>query len=245
LAGRSAGRIDELVRSMGQLVSQGVGDLRATRPVDRAIQPAETTPAGTGALLYGKGFHDDGLDDGVYRDWLNFDGHLNADTTRPGTSSAAGTRLPNDAGAKVDKPLPQLPVDKPLPSVPARPAAKPSPFKKFEVPLLNKHQPWLQKNGFGDAQAKTKFVDSWVKTHYPEGYPYIKAISDAKSSKNYVGLGVKAATTVGKQLTDIQQQAEDAWQVTNEKWQLERDAPLAALMPNGTWARESPGTVDS
>ena len=87
--------------------------------------------------------------------------------------------------------------------------------------MLNRHQGWLDARGFGAAQRKAKFVDEWLKLHAPAVYPHLKAVSDADSSKNYVGLGVKAATGFARQLTDIQERAEAAWNATERERRMD------------------------
>lgn len=109
-----------------------------------------------------------------------------------------------------------LPAASPAPAVRA---AKDSPLKRFDVAALKKHESWLQSPRFNGAFNRVKFFDRWTKSHFPAAYPYIKTLSDAKSSKNYIGLADKFALTLGKSLTDIQQQAERAWSASDQQSQ--------------------------
>ena len=109
-------------------------------------------------------------------------------TGRPPTA-AASTTTPHGGTATPHDPL----VDpRPNPGT-AVTSARPASTKRFEVPMLNRHQAWLEGLGFGPAQRKAKFVEEWVKVNHPAVYPYLKMVSDADSSKDYLGLGVKAA----------------------------------------------------
>ncbi|UOZ06911.1 WXG100 family type VII secretion target [Amycolatopsis sp. WQ 127309] len=101
----------------------------------------------------------------------------------------------------------------PVPAVP--PVV--SPLRKFEVPVLKTHERWLNGHGFADARTKSRFVENWLREHHPEYFRIAKTMSDAKSSLNYVGLADKAAITLGRQLTDIREQAEAAWAESDEQ----------------------------
>jgi hypothetical protein len=95
--------------------------------------------------------------------------------------------------------------------------ARDSFLKKFDVAALKKHESWLKSPTFNGAFNQVKFVDRWTKSHLPAAYPYLKTISDAKSSKNYIGLADKFTLTLGKSLTGIQQQAEQAWAASDQQ----------------------------
>jgi hypothetical protein len=129
------------------------------------------------------------------------------------------TRVKSSDGAGIDRapPLPNTGLPKRSP--------RNSPLKKFEVPALKKHEEWLADKGFGADIDKAKFVDNWLKNNHPDAYPYLKTVSDVKSSKNYVGLADKAALTYGREVADVHQQAEQAWQRADEHWQQERADP--------------------
>jgi hypothetical protein len=118
------------------------------------------------------------------------------------------------------------PADPPPAPAPKPPDPK-SPLKDQDISLLKKHEDWL-KNNFKESQAKAKFVDNWVKKNAPDSYPLVKAMSDAKSSKNWVGWVDKSAVQVDKQLTDIQTRAQDAWDQSDEKWRQQHPDPAAA-----------------
>ena len=133
------------------------------------------------------------------------------------------TWVKSRGGAGADRPPPP-PLPLPNAGRPQRPLTN-SPLKKFEVPALKKHEKWLADQGFGADIDKAKFVDNWLKNNHPDVYPYLKTISDAKSSKNYVGLADKAALTFGREITEVQQQAEQAWQRADEHRQQERAYP--------------------
>ncbi len=127
----------------------------------------------------------------------------------PGGASPS-TRPPGDGTTpNFSRPLPK-PADPP--PVPA-PAPKPPPksyLSDYDIPMIKKHEDWL-KTKFGDSHKKMKWVDDWLKKKAPDYYPMLKALSDAKSSKNYVGWGGKTIVQVDRGLTDIQSQAEAAW----------------------------------
>jgi uncharacterized protein YukE len=110
------------------------------------------------------------------------------------------------------------------------PAAPKSMLSNQDISLLKKHEDWL-KNNFAQSQAKAKFVDNWVKKNAPDSYPLVKAMSDAKSSKNWVGWVDKSAVQVDKQLTNIQVQAEAAWQQSNDQWRAQHPDPAAGAVP--------------
>jgi uncharacterized protein YukE len=157
-----------------------------------------------------------------------------ADAGSTHTSGADDTPEP----PPTEPPAPAATHDEPAPAAPAAthdepasaeapptaqpPAATPKPadpkslLKDQDISLLKKHEDWL-KNNFRESQAKAKFVDNWVKKNAPDSYPLVKAMADAKSSKNWVGWVDKSAVQVDKQLTDIQQQAEAAWQQANQQ----------------------------
>lgn len=134
----------------------------------------------------------------------------------PGTGGATpSTRPPGDGTTpNFSRPLPK-PADPP-------PVTKPAPPKSYlsehDFPMIKKHEDWL-KTKFGDSYKKMKFVDDWLKDKHPDYYPMLKALSDAKSSKNFVGWGGKSIVQVDRGLTDIQMQAEAAWAEEDKKEQ--------------------------
>lgn len=151
------------------------------------------------------------------------DGYHNdpaADTGSTHTSSADDAPEPTPTeppAATHDEPAPaQQPATEQPPAATPKPADPKSLLKDQDISLLKKHEDWL-KNNFTQSQAKAKFVDNWVKKNAPDSYPLVKAMADAKSSKNWVGWVDKSAVQVDKQLTDIQQQAEAAWQQANQQ----------------------------
>jgi uncharacterized protein YukE len=95
------------------------------------------------------------------------------------------------------------------------------------IAKLKVHEDWLKKN-FAESDAKAKFVDDWVKENARDSYPLVKAMANAKSSKNWVGWVGKDIVNVDKQLTDIHQRAEKAWQQSDEKWRQDHPNPAAA-----------------
>jgi uncharacterized protein YukE len=98
--------------------------------------------------------------------------------------------------------------------------------KPQDIDKLKGHEKWLKDN-FNVGWTKVKFVDDWVKKNAPDSYPLVKAMSDAKSSKNWVGWVGKDVVTIDKQLTDIQTRAEAAWQASDEKWRQDHPDPAA------------------
>ena len=119
-----------------------------------------------------------------------------------------------------EPPAGEPPADHSAPADAGAPAPKPpdpkSLLKDQDISLLKKHEDWLKAN-FKESQAKAKFVDNWVKKNAPDSYPLVKAMADAKSSKNWVGWVNKSAVQIDKQLTDIQQQAQAAWDQANQQ----------------------------
>ncbi|HEY4024624.1 MAG TPA: hypothetical protein VGM75_38470 [Pseudonocardiaceae bacterium] len=152
-------------------------------------------------------------------------------TPTPTPSSAAPHGEPTPEPT-VNQPHNQQPPGEEPPADQA-PAAAPKPpdpksaLKDQDIALLKKHEDWL-KNNFKESQAKAKFVDNWVKKNAPDSYPLVKAMADAKSSKNWVGWVDKSAVQVDKQLTNIQQQAEAAWQQSNDQWRTQHPDPATA-----------------
>ncbi|HEX3782575.1 MAG TPA: hypothetical protein VHX38_23155 [Pseudonocardiaceae bacterium] len=149
----------------------------------------------------------------------------------PATASGSGTPhddppADDEPGTPHDEP-PATPADN-APAAPKPPDPK-SALKDQDISLLKKHEDWL-KNNFKESQAKAKFVDNWVKKNAPDSYPLVKAMADAKSSKNWVGWVNKSAVQVDKQLTTIQQQAEAAWQQSNDQWRAQHPDPAAGAM---------------
>lgn len=134
----------------------------------------------------------------------------------PGTGGATpSTRPPGDGTVpNFSRPLPK-PADPP-------PAPKPAPPKshlsEHDFPMIKKHEDWL-KTKFGDSYKKTKFVEDWLKAKHPDYFPMLKALSDAKSSKNFAGWAGKDIVQVDRGLTDIQMQAEAAWAEEDKKQQ--------------------------
>jgi hypothetical protein len=138
-------------------------------------------------------------------------------TEPPAPAATHDEPAPAPPGATHDEPAPaEAPPTAQPPAATPKPADPKSLLKDQDISLLKKHEDWL-KNNFKESQAKAKFVDNWVKKNAPDSYPLVKAMADAKSSKNWVGWVDKSAVQVDKQLTDIQQQAEAAWQQANQQ----------------------------
>ncbi|MEU8636945.1 hypothetical protein AB0C38_32635 [Amycolatopsis sp. NPDC048633] len=122
----------------------------------------------------------------------------------PGGGATPSTRPPGDGTTpNFSRPLPP-------PAAPPKPAPPKSHLSDHDVSTIKKHEDWL-KTKFGDSYKKMKFVDDWLKAKAPDYYPMLKALSDAKSSKNFVGWAGKDIVQVDRGLTDIQMQAEAAW----------------------------------
>lgn len=143
----------------------------------------------------------------------------------PGTAithdgPAAGGATPS-ARPPGDGTVPNFSRPFPKPADPP-PAPKPTPPKSHlsdhDISTIKKHEDWL-KTKFGDSYQKMKFVDDWLKAKHPDYYPMLKALSDAKSSKNFVGWAGKDIVQVDRGLTDIQMQAEAAWAEEDKKEQ--------------------------
>jgi hypothetical protein len=79
-----------------------------------------------------------------------------------------------------------------------------------DIKFMKAHEKVLQ-DFFPASYDKMKFMDNFVKDKFPNQYPIIKGLADAKSSKNFIGWIAKNAVQVDKQLTDIHIQAEQAW----------------------------------
>jgi len=131
----------------------------------------------------------------------------------PGTGGGTpSTRPPGDGTTpNFSRPLPK----------PADPPPTPSPqshLSAHDISTIKKHEDWL-KTRFGDSYGKMKWVDDWLKKNQPDYYPMLKALSDAKSSKNFAGWAGKSIVQVDRGLTDIQSQAEAAWAEENNKQQ--------------------------
>ncbi|MFB7293561.1 WXG100 family type VII secretion target [Actinacidiphila glaucinigra] len=244
LSTRSAQRLDSLAEVLGGLaadarVTGGVRraaaprhtDATAGHELDVILAPAPA-PAPR-SVASGSKWHDDGQGFDVFRGWLNADRQLNPPPAREtaSTEEHGATREPRKNDNPVREPtepsVHELPAssehesaDSGLPTAspaPAVRAAKDSLLKRFDVATLKMHEHWLNSPRFNGAFNRVKFIDSWTKSHFPAAYPYIKTLSDAKSSKNYIGLADKFALTLGKSLTDIQQQAEQAWAASNQQ----------------------------
>jgi hypothetical protein len=134
----------------------------------------------------------------------------------PGTGGATpSTRPPGDGTTpNFSRPLPKPPEPAPAP----KPTPPKSHLSDHDISTIKKHEDWL-KTKFGDSYKKTKFVDDWLKAKAPDYYPMLKALSDAKSSKNFVGWAGKDIVQVDRGLTDIQMQAEAAWAEEDKKQQ--------------------------
>jgi hypothetical protein len=136
--------------------------------------------------------------------------------THDGPPAPAGgtpsTRPPGDGTTpNFSRPLPKPPEPAPAP--------KPtSHLSDHDISTIKKHEDWL-KTKFGDSYQKMKFVDDWLKAKAPDYYPMLKSLSDAKSSKNFVGWVGKDIVQVDRGLTDIQTQAEAAWAEEDKKEQ--------------------------
>ncbi|RSM47334.1 hypothetical protein DMA12_08900 [Amycolatopsis balhimycina DSM 5908] len=138
-----------------------------------------------------------------------------------GGGATPSTRPPGDGTTpNFSRPLPK-PADPPPP--PKQPSPQ-SHLSEHDFPMIKKHEDWL-KNKFGDSYKKMKFVDDWLKAKHPDYYPMLKALSDAKSSKNFVGWGGKSIVQVDRGLTDIQMQAEAAWAEEDKQQQQQKQQP--------------------
>ncbi|WP_103334723.1 hypothetical protein [Amycolatopsis sp. CA-126428] len=133
-----------------------------------------------------------------------------------GGGATPSTRPPGDGTTpNFSRPLPK-PADPPPPPPPVKPPAPSSHLSEHDFPMIKKHEDWL-KTKFGDSYKKMKFADDWIKKNHPDYYPMLKALSDAKSSKNFVGWAGKDIVQVDRGLTDIQMQAEAAWAEEDKK----------------------------
>jgi hypothetical protein len=133
----------------------------------------------------------------------------------PGGGATPSTRPPGDGTTpNFSRPLPKPPEPAPAP----KPAPPKSHLSDHDISTIKKHEDWL-KTKFGDSYKKMKFVDDWLKAKAPDYYPMLKALSDAKSSKNFVGWAGKDIVQVDRGLTDIQMQAEAAWAEEDKKQQ--------------------------
>jgi hypothetical protein len=118
-----------------------------------------------------------------------------ATAPHPGTEPAAGPATPAAAPATAPKP----PV---------------SILKSQEIKAMKAHEELLKKFA-GGSYKQVKYVDDWVKKNYPDQYPYLKGMSDAKSSKTFAGWAAKDIVNVDRQLTDIHERAQKAWEAAN------------------------------
>lgn len=190
-------------------------------------------------------------EDSVFADWLNADNQLNGPGNRPDTPTGtpphdetdtpgtgndtpdtpdtAGTHTdtPDTASTHTDTP------DTPGTNTDTTPGSAPRPSSALSSQdiswLKDKHDAWL-KSTFPQGHelaGKAKFLDGWIQSHYPSLYPGIKAMADAKSAKNWVGWVDKNVVQIDRQLTDIQVQAEAAWQQSDEQWRQEHPDPAA------------------
>ncbi|WP_372664015.1 hypothetical protein [Amycolatopsis kentuckyensis] len=133
----------------------------------------------------------------------------------PGGGATPSTRPPGDGTTpNFSRPLPKPPE-------PPKPTPPKSHLSDHDISTIKKHEDWL-KTKFGDSYKKMKFVDDWLKAKAPDYYPMLKALSDAKSSKNFVGWAGKDIVQVDRGLTDIQMQAEAAWAEEDKKEQQQQ-----------------------
>ncbi|WP_290049578.1 hypothetical protein [Amycolatopsis solani] len=133
----------------------------------------------------------------------------------PGGGATPSTRPPGDGTTpNFSRPLPKPPE-------PPKPPPPKSHLSDHDISTIKKHEDWL-KTKFGDSYKKMKFVDDWLKAKAPDYYPMLKALSDAKSSKNFVGWAGKDIVQVDRGLTDIQMQAEAAWAEEDKKQQQQQ-----------------------
>ena len=208
-AGRTKGRLDDVSKLANPNAGHELSNLPrpgAGNTVPNFSRPLPPKPAGGGATSCGRPGGDSTVP--------NFSRPLPPPGTAithdgTGTGGAAASSRPGGDGTvpNFSRPLPPKPADPP-------PAPKPSSPKShlsdYDVQMVKKHEDWL-KAKFGDSNAKMKWVDNWLKKNQPDYYPMLKALSDAKSSKNFVGWGGKTIVQVDRGLTDIQMQAEAAW----------------------------------
>ncbi|MBB1158907.1 hypothetical protein [Amycolatopsis dendrobii] len=113
-----------------------------------------------------------------------------------------------------------------------------SPFKPYEFSWMKKHESWLKnvcdipgiKQYTGGKNVWSEIVkgpEEFFK-QYPKVFTFLKTMSDAKSSKNFVGWAGKDAVNFDKSITDIHMQAEEAWNASDEEWRKEHPDPAAA-----------------
>lgn len=177
------------------------------------------------------GSHDDNE---PFDTWLAADRHFNPPHEPATPAPAPHEEAPAPATPHDDDPPAPHDSTETSSAHAADPApAPPSPsslLKPQDIALLKKHEDWLKSN-YAEGYAKVKFVDEWVKKNAPDSYPLVKAMADAKSSKNWAGWVGKDVLNVDKALTGIQAQAEDAWQQSDEKWRQDHPDPAAQDSP--------------
>ncbi|MET9259966.1 hypothetical protein [Amycolatopsis sp. NPDC004079] len=112
-----------------------------------------------------------------------------------------------------------------------------SAFKPYEFSWMKKHEGWMQtafdlpeikkftggKNVWKDVMKWPE--DQWKKN--PRLFAFMKTLADGKSSKNFAGWVGKDAVNFDKSITDIQMQAQEAWNISDEEWRKEHPDPAA------------------
>jgi uncharacterized protein YukE len=168
----------------------------------------------------------------VFDDWVAADNHFNGP---PHTETPPGTRPPTPHEETPPTPHDDTPAphdegtntagDHTETPPPAKPPEPQSPLKPWEIKKMKAHEDWLK----GASWDKVKWVENQFKTNpkLQQYYPIMKGLSDAKSSKNFVGWVGKDIVNVDKALTDIQMQADAAWADSDKKWREEHPDPAA------------------
>lgn len=142
----------------------------------------------------------------------------------PPESTPAPTPAPHPAGEPTPAAGPTTPPGAPV----AKPTAQ-SIFKDKEIKFMKAHEGWLQKVA-PNSYDKMKYVDDKIKTfskqaNHPDLYTYWKSMSDAKSSKTWVGWIGKDVVNLDRQLTDIYTQAQQAWDAANAQHAAQNQNP--------------------
>ncbi|WP_027927905.1 WXG100 family type VII secretion target [Amycolatopsis benzoatilytica] len=205
--------------------------------------PAERPPSPNGEHPPGSQTpHEDGPNPNQHLDdWKTWDEHFNPppkeptpppreptppphEPTPPPNDHTSTSSTPDPSRPNTPDPAAQRPPGGETPPA-STPPAKVSPLEQYKIEWM-KHDDWLKKN-YTENQAKAKFMENWLKNDpkYNEYFPLIKGISDAKSTKNWVGWVTKDAITVDKAMTDIHMRAEEAWNQSAEDWRKNHPDP--------------------
>lgn len=185
----------------------------ANKPFDDADSThtsPNTTPESTGSTHEDPGTAQNGTG-GTHSG--NEDSTGTSQTGTGSTQESTGTtHNGDDAGAPPPHQETPTPPPEPQPKKPS------SLISGADVQMIKKHESWLAEK-YKDAEATRKWVDSWLKKNAPDYYPMLKALSDAKSSKNFVGWGGKTIVQIDRSLTDIESQAQAAWAAEDQNQQ--------------------------